>query len=175
MEGFQQGASTLLPGDHFLIRWRCLDLRLNGVEFGDPGQRLLGYRTGTALFHVIEVAADMRPASGFCDLFLAVEGIIAPIVIGLEDALPVAQKVLRVNALTVRGVIKDHDGMRGIRLTAIHLEIGFVRLAAAGVEDRQGRLVGVQNLSFQQGHFAGFGEQSDPVFALTQPTAEGGA
>ena len=27
----------------------------------------------------------------------------------------------------------------GIRLAAIHPEIGFVRLAAAGVEDRQGR------------------------------------
>ena len=57
-------------------------------------------------------------ASGFDDLFLAVEGIIPPIVIGLEDALPVTQKVLRVDPLTVRGIIKDHDGMRGIRLTA---------------------------------------------------------
>ena len=65
--------------------------------------------------------------------------------------------------------------MRGIRLAAIHPEIGFVRLAAAGVEDGQGRLVGVQNLSFQQGPFAGFGEQADPVFALTQPAAESGA
>ena len=48
--------------------------------------------------------------------------------------------------------------MRGIHLTAIHPEIGFVRLAAAGVEDGQGSLVGVQDGGLQQSHFAGFRE-----------------
>ena len=57
----------------------------------------------TPLLHVIEVAPHMRPASGFGDLYLSIAGIIAPIVIGLEDALPVAQEVLRVDPLTVRG------------------------------------------------------------------------
>lgn len=35
-----------------------------------------------------------------------------PILIDLEDALPVAQRVLQVHSLTIRGVIKDHDGMQ---------------------------------------------------------------
>ena len=65
--------------------------------------------------------------------------------------------------------------MRGIRLAAIDPEIGFVRLAAARVEDRQGSLVGVQDCALQQGHFAGFREHADPVFPLAQPAAEGGA
>ena len=105
-EGFQQGVGPLLAGFGFLIGRGGFDVRLNAIEFGDPGQHLLRHRTRTPLLHVIEVAPHMRPASGFDDLLFAVGGIIAPIVIGLEDPLPVAQEVLRVDALAVRVIIK---------------------------------------------------------------------
>jgi len=58
-------------------------------------------------------------ASGFDDTALPVESVVAAVVIGLQDALPVTQETLGMDPLAVRGIVEDDDGVRRIALAAI--------------------------------------------------------
>jgi len=60
------------------------ELRLDGIEFADPAQRLGGYRRSGGLSNIIELAAGVRPAGGEHDVAFAGQRLEAGIAIDVQ-------------------------------------------------------------------------------------------
>ena len=75
-----------MPYSSSLVGWTASNRRFDVVERSYLRQYMGGYRCGASDMNVMELASRMRPTTCFSDFASGIDGVIARIGIGLQNA-----------------------------------------------------------------------------------------
>ena len=120
------------------------------IEGGNTFYGLFGHGRGLDLGDIVELAAHMRPTSGFKDL-IAIELFIAGIGVGVQNAVKSDQVILWMFTLTIGAVIIGNGG-RGcitIRLAIADIDPKPAGLGSslAGLKDWHRRVIAMEPIA----------------------------
>ena len=148
-------------------------LLLDGVEGGDPLQRLAGDLALPVFLKLEELAPGVGHAARFRDA-LGDQGLVARVVVADEGAAPVAEEVPGVLAGAAVGKVVDHRPHRIVGADAVGPQVGPMGLAGPGVEHRHRRLVGVQHREGEEFFLQGVDQRLQPNAHLADPLGQRG-